>query len=516
MSLKATASQVVPVMQRGPNTAQRSHVNFHNRNTTPYNSQTTHSHLHMLQEPDSPSSYTIHKKTSGSVRLVYENFNGFTPWYPTNDKITLAKTFLKHVAADCYIGVECRAQWDMLRPTQQLTSIFQSTVPVKAITSFNKGEAVTRAQEGGTALIMFDRMASLSARSHRDHLGRWCWTTFQGKNNSTTRLMVAYRPCISKHSSLHTVYAQQRRYFRRNGDNRCPVIIFREDIDKILTKWTAKGDKIILFIDANENIAKGKMRQLLKKHNMRDLVQSYTGQPGPATFHAGTNQIDGCFGTPDVDCHHAEFLPLNSIMGDHRGIIIDIPEQVLYGEQKLKIARPQGRRLQCSRSAIWNKYNNKLTQNLILYKVPQKIQQLCSRYYFTHPKEGDILQETIDRVKKESMVHAEKKCRKFGMGAVPYSPAVLIWKNRRDVWTLVIQYLKGRTINRAIINRKAKKFGIVAPLNCTLSSATTYKKKCADEFERLRPLAGKYRCQFLRKLANEAEESGDKNKSTEI
>ena len=64
-----------------------------------------------------------------------KNFNGLTPWYPTNDKITLAQTFLKRAAADCYIGVECRAQWDMLRPTQQLTSIFKSEAPVKAITS---------------------------------------------------------------------------------------------------------------------------------------------------------------------------------------------------------------------------------------------------------------------------------------------------------------------------------------------------------------------------------------------
>ena len=114
------------------------------------------------------------------------------------------------------------------------------------------------------------------------------------------------------------------------------------------------------------------------------------------------------------------------------------------------------------------------------------------------------------------MIHSEKKCRKLGMGAVPYSPSVLIWKNRRDIWTLVIRFHKGCTINRAIIKRKAKKFGISAPLSSTLSSATAAKKKCADEFERLRPLAGKYRRQFLRKLASEAEESGDKNKSTEI
>ena len=113
-------------------------------------------------------------------------------------------------------------------------------------------------------------------------------------------------------------------------------------------------------------------------------------------------------------------------MGDQRGIMIDIPEQVLYGEQKLKISRPQGRRLQCSRSVTKNKYNTKLIKKLILYKVPNKIQQLCSPYYNTHPKEGDELQEQIDRIKKEFMIHSIKKCRKLGMGAVANSPSVLI------------------------------------------------------------------------------------------
>ena len=73
---------------------------------------------------------------------------------------------------------------------------------------------------------------------------------------------------------------------------------------------------------------------------MRDLVKSCTGQPGPATFHTGSKQIDGCFVTNNVDCYHAEFLPLWAIMGDHRGILIDVPEQVLYGEQKFKSTQP--------------------------------------------------------------------------------------------------------------------------------------------------------------------------------
>ena len=179
----------------------------------------THSQHQQQQQHQTAPSHTILKKANGSVRLVYENSNGLTPWIPNNDKLVLAKAFLKNVSADCYISVETRAQWDMLHPAHQLKSIFQSDKPVKIITAHNKNETITRAQEGGTALIMFDRMATLAMNSNSDSLGRWCWTTFEGKNNSTTRLMVAYNPCKSKNTRLKTVYSQQRRYYRSIGDN---------------------------------------------------------------------------------------------------------------------------------------------------------------------------------------------------------------------------------------------------------------------------------------------------------
>lgn len=58
------------------------------------------------------------------------------------------------------------------------------------------------------------------------------------------------------------------------------------------------------------------------------------------------------------------YLPLWSIM-DHRGIIVDIPDQVLYGEQLLQITHSPGRRLQCNKSAVKSKYNNKIIKDLI-------------------------------------------------------------------------------------------------------------------------------------------------------
>ena len=54
-------------------------------------------------------------------------------------------------------------------------------------------------------------------------------------------------------------------------------------------------------MDSNDNLAKGKICTLLRKHNFRDIVKSYTKQPRQNTFYAGVKQIDGIFDTLDVD-----------------------------------------------------------------------------------------------------------------------------------------------------------------------------------------------------------------------
>ena len=117
------------------------------------------------------------EKDDGCVRFVFENFNGLAPWYTRNDKIILARRFLHRIKADCYMGAECRAQWDLLRHANKLEQMFKSEVQIKAIASHNVHEDDTRAQEGGTAIIAFDQLASLqnSAGVDLTGLGRWSW-----------------------------------------------------------------------------------------------------------------------------------------------------------------------------------------------------------------------------------------------------------------------------------------------------------------------------------------------------
>ena len=489
-----TVLQVVPAIQQKSTIARRNSMRHENKTlhkNRSNNKKKTVKFSHYLNPTHAPSPLpdvaplSIPKKKAGTVRLIYENFNGLCPWQPHNDRLTLIKSLLRQMSTDCYLGVECRANWDMLPTKQHLQQIFASDTPTHVVTSHNTHEKVTRAQDGGTAILTFDKLAISISESTTDSLGRWSSITITNRHNQTIHIMVAYQAPKQQNKHLYASYNQQKRYFKNRGDTRCPNDIFRHDLDNILTNWKNQGHSIILFLDGNENLQRGKIKDLLAKHKMHDAVNNYTGMPGPATFFRGSKQIDGVFTTYDIPCTYAAFLPLNSLIGDHRGIMIDIPEKFLYGEEVQHISRPQGRRLQCGRSDVKSKYNQKLTQQLLVHKIPQKIQHLCSPYYDNHIDEAKQLQESIDRTKRDAMRNAESKCRKFGMGNVPYSPNVLIWKNKRDFWTLVIRFKKGTKISRSLIKRRARSLNIYAPLSSSLTAAISARNECAKEFTRL-------------------------------
>ena len=99
------------------------------------------------------------------------------------------------------------------------------------------------------------------------------------------------------------------------------------------------------------------------------------------------------------------------------------------------------------------------------------------------------------------------------MGRVDISPEFIVWKKRRDLWNSVIRWHKGTWINREIIKRIAKAFGIKRPLSITLIEAKRAYKICSDEFERLDLDGEVYNAKFFaRRLKDEVASGNIKKK----
>ncbi len=97
------------------------------------------------------------------------------------------------------------------------------------------------------------------------------------------RIICGYNPCRSKRQDNSTSYLQQRRYqiWQHHDHITCPRVKFREDLGKLLKEWRAAGDRLIVCLNANENIytqALGKILTDPQGLGMIEAVGRYTGK----------------------------------------------------------------------------------------------------------------------------------------------------------------------------------------------------------------------------------------------
>ena len=130
-----------------------------------------------------------------------------------------------------------------------------------------------------------------------------------------TRIVCGYNPCYNNNNpNSSTTYQQHRRYFRPRNEFKCPRTLFREHLINMLSKWRAEGDRLIVCLDANEDIYKKSIGQALKNVDglaMKEVVGDFTGTPLGTTFFRGSKPIDGIWATV---CN-ASVMPAGSASG---------------------------------------------------------------------------------------------------------------------------------------------------------------------------------------------------------
>ena len=100
----------------------------------------------------------------------------------------------------------------------------------------------------------------------------------------------------------------------------CPRVKFREDLIQLLTMWQAAWDRIIVCLDANEDIYKNAIGKALTEEGtlaMKEVVGEFTGKPIGSTFFRGSKPIDGIWAISDITISNAAIMPVDYGIGDH-------------------------------------------------------------------------------------------------------------------------------------------------------------------------------------------------------
>ena len=118
----------------------------------------------------------------------------------------------------------------------------------------SKDPLATRTQYGGVAIMAINTISHKVCKCGYDKsgLGRWTWMKIQGKHNTFTRIVSAYRPIksnISGATKQYTVYAQ---HLRANGKD--PLQAFWTDLRAQIQEWVQQGDNLVVCGDWNQPI----------------------------------------------------------------------------------------------------------------------------------------------------------------------------------------------------------------------------------------------------------------------
>jgi hypothetical protein len=73
----------------------------------------------------------------------------------------------------------------------------------------------------------------------------------------------------------------------KKKDLTCPLTLFRQQLTSEIQKWRASGDRIVLFMDHNENVydsALGKALSNREGLNLNEVILMHTGSQTGATF----------------------------------------------------------------------------------------------------------------------------------------------------------------------------------------------------------------------------------------
>jgi hypothetical protein len=120
------------------------------------------------------------------------------------------------------------------------------------------------------SLLQYAHLSTINMQ----RLGRWSSWSFYRNPLHWTWVVVAYSPG-QFHPGPKTVYQQQMAYINSHQLNLTPLQLFLSDLVKQLLIWKAAGNRLILFIDANESIVCGPICRALGSIGMLEVLHKY-------------------------------------------------------------------------------------------------------------------------------------------------------------------------------------------------------------------------------------------------
>ena len=376
-------------------------------------------------------------RPDGVWRWMYCQVNSFSEGATRDAKLSKIAHLIEQYEVDGVVFCEAGINWSVGPSSRDLKSFFDPFMEreIRATGSHNiHSPQISPLQQGGTAMLLTQSLLSYAHNNTADMrcLGRWSSWSFHRNPLHRTRVVVAYSPGHFR-KGPKTVYQQQMAYINSHQLNQTPLQLFLSDLVKQLSTWKAAGDRLILFIDANESIVRGPISRALANIGMFEVTNKYW-EPGvePNTHVSGSTAIDGIFITHNVETTNFLSLSFDESVGDHRTMILEVSTASTIGHYQGNIVRPSARRLTTKQPRVLAAYNSRLEQQYCIHRIPKRLGGLlCRATESVEDISADTeLSHAIQSIYSEMdqyRMNAESCCRKIAKPTLPYSPSSSFW-----------------------------------------------------------------------------------------
>ena len=227
----------------------------------------------------------LEPKKKNLFRCATHNINNMPElgWVPKSKEITAMATGKD--GADIRMWQEIGLYWPKVEETDKWGKRLRGRGHgIKSVFSFNSNEhEITSArQPGGTAIITNTRLSSRFKESGTDprKLGRWAWIRCGDDKKVHTTFISVYRPCLSSTGGCTTTYEQHRHHIPTDKE---PRKLLLEDLTDLTLSFQAKGDNIVIDMDANQDINSRQLRTFMNSLNLKNSVFAIHGNNCPST-----------------------------------------------------------------------------------------------------------------------------------------------------------------------------------------------------------------------------------------
>lgn len=455
-------------------------------------------------------------RPDGVLRWMYVQVNSASSEDVRVRKTAEIKDLVEQYDVQGVALVELGFNWSSVPASANLSSWFKEWRDCISATSHNRHESIpgVRHQQGGCGLLAFGSLRQYVRKRCPDfrHLGRWCsWLVYDNPAHKT-RFVAGYNVGRPKPTHYGTQYQQHLRYIQHHDLETNPRRLFAADFLAVLLTWRRQGERIIIFWDANENILDGPLCKLIMERlDMVEVFSQHWEGEEPNTHIRGSEAIDGCMHTKDIESSAALLKSFHNSCGDHRTGIVDFTTQSVLGKDDFNPVRPPPRRLSTRHKKGLNKYIKIFEDQMDVHSLQQRLDVAgASATSYPAPLETQAQLESIDKQTVEIGLHAAAKCRKIYKPPLPFSQEVHVWDERKKIYNGLLRRLDGRCHNGSNIIRQAWKFDITNPQELSRYQCLDGVRYCKGRLMELKKVAKGLRKVHLRNRLIQADESGDK------